>query len=727
MKKLISVILISLSVSFGYGQAFPVTNAQGAPNTLSLSKGGIQAGVGLINTLYSDTTAANLNLYLKNYAGAQIYTTSDNNFWLRNTVIGKWTLVGGSGGGITVSNPPADSTHTFLYGFNSSNIFSNSLVQGLDSFKCSINSLADSIKTMRKTSSSAQYGWLVYDAAMDVDNDVRIIISKVDQTNYFTKKTINYTNINGLTKDYISYTQNTPTYSPYSFNLLAERKIYANNVFDYGINEPFTLSQVSSLISNASKFDSLKTFFQTNKIKYFRYPGGTVVRYFFWDNQLSARNLADMASDRIADYYDTAYAAFGDTKLQNKATTNRNRVNTYNFNNYAQFLNFCTETQITPIIVLNTFFYRDHDTIYPVNQFQDNITPSPINIGFQAGRFDSLKKTIQAQVVYTHSVSSGKKIWELGNENYNIIPSGEYASLVVMMMHWIRELYPTDEVCVSINSASEDSPNPNRNKNKIVFDETLIKTLTDSSLLYQTNYWVKHYYYNNQFLYSNQDSINKVISDNYIADADTAFISQAKGELPDNYPLKMLITEFQEIEKYDISNGANKQVSALMLFDYFIKFASKKNDVQAIFRHTGIGNNNGLYYDSTTAAVQFPGTFNPAVTSSNLWKYIVPAGYVSKIFMAINGQNFINYFFNDKYEAVLTKTADTLYFQILNYTSTANPINIKSYAGTKTYTTYVFNNLDAYYWDPDANKTTGSVTNTLTMPAHSFTTIKIIR
>ena len=97
MKKLILIIAVTLAAVISYGQAFPVTNAQGAPNTLSFSKGGIQAGIGIINTSYTDTTEANLNTYLKNYAGAQIYTTSDNNFWLRNIVIGKWVLVGGSG------------------------------------------------------------------------------------------------------------------------------------------------------------------------------------------------------------------------------------------------------------------------------------------------------------------------------------------------------------------------------------------------------------------------------------------------------------------------------------------------------------------------------------------------------------------------------------------------------------------------------------------------------
>lgn len=97
MKKFIlsiGVIIISLS---SFSQLFPIPQGSGTTSTLFTANGGVTAKAGVINAKYTDTFAANLNPYIKNYPGAQIFTTTDNTFWVRNTSVNRW-LFNGNGG-----------------------------------------------------------------------------------------------------------------------------------------------------------------------------------------------------------------------------------------------------------------------------------------------------------------------------------------------------------------------------------------------------------------------------------------------------------------------------------------------------------------------------------------------------------------------------------------------------------------------------------------------------
>jgi hypothetical protein len=76
-----------------------------APTTLGVTNA-LQAKKGLINGVFADTTTANVyntttgGYRLKFYPGAQIFTTSDNKFWLRNNTATKWLdATSGEGGG----------------------------------------------------------------------------------------------------------------------------------------------------------------------------------------------------------------------------------------------------------------------------------------------------------------------------------------------------------------------------------------------------------------------------------------------------------------------------------------------------------------------------------------------------------------------------------------------------------------------------------------------------
>jgi hypothetical protein len=79
-----------------------------APTTLGVTNA-LQAKKGIINGVFADTTTANLyntttgGYRLKFYPGAQIFTTSDNSFWVRDNTATKWIKANSAGGSSVTS------------------------------------------------------------------------------------------------------------------------------------------------------------------------------------------------------------------------------------------------------------------------------------------------------------------------------------------------------------------------------------------------------------------------------------------------------------------------------------------------------------------------------------------------------------------------------------------------------------------------------------------------
>lgn len=88
MKKIIlsTIILLTSAICFAqFPQKRIITNNQ----TNAVFEGAAQTMLGLVNGVYADTTAANAG-YIDFYNGAQIWTRSDRNFWLRDSVLNMW-------------------------------------------------------------------------------------------------------------------------------------------------------------------------------------------------------------------------------------------------------------------------------------------------------------------------------------------------------------------------------------------------------------------------------------------------------------------------------------------------------------------------------------------------------------------------------------------------------------------------------------------------------------
>lgn len=90
MKNIFLFILLFICLK-GFSQ-YPVKQTLGSDSTLVESKGALKGRI--VNKPFSDTTQANTQR-VKFYDGSQIWTTTDNKFWLRDSAANKWVEAGG--------------------------------------------------------------------------------------------------------------------------------------------------------------------------------------------------------------------------------------------------------------------------------------------------------------------------------------------------------------------------------------------------------------------------------------------------------------------------------------------------------------------------------------------------------------------------------------------------------------------------------------------------------
>jgi hypothetical protein len=99
MKKLFFFLFLLVISVAGMSQAtgpFPNYQPQGSPTTRWSQQGAVQGMKGIINGVYPDTLTANNTSYIDYYPGAQIFTTADSAFWLRNPTATRWMRATGS-------------------------------------------------------------------------------------------------------------------------------------------------------------------------------------------------------------------------------------------------------------------------------------------------------------------------------------------------------------------------------------------------------------------------------------------------------------------------------------------------------------------------------------------------------------------------------------------------------------------------------------------------------
>ena len=107
IKKIFALVLTLVCVTISFSQGYPLQQNLGSDSTIVISKGALQSR--LIPIVITDTNSANAQR-LKNYPGAQLYTTNGD-FYIRNSTATKWVLLSsGSSGSVNIYT--ADGTLT---------------------------------------------------------------------------------------------------------------------------------------------------------------------------------------------------------------------------------------------------------------------------------------------------------------------------------------------------------------------------------------------------------------------------------------------------------------------------------------------------------------------------------------------------------------------------------------------------------------------------------------
>ena len=137
------------------------------------------------------------------------------------------------------------------------------------------------------------------------------------------------------------------------------RSIRAQEVFKFGINQIFyaKIHEKMIKIDSKEKYYNYDTFFTSHHVKYYRQPGGKVSRFYFWDDTIPGYNLSSKASHALAKYYDS----IGN---HSQANAYANQTIAYSRSNYRDFLNYAKAVHVKPVIVINTLFYPEGDSVY---------------------------------------------------------------------------------------------------------------------------------------------------------------------------------------------------------------------------------------------------------------------------------------------------------------------------------------------------------------------------
>src|SRR5258706_2230532 len=140
---------------------------------------------------------------------------------------------------------------------------------------------------------------------------------------------------------------------------LCVQSIYAQELFKFGINQIYYAKVHEKMINteSAEQYYSYDTFFTSYHVKYYRQPGGKVSRFYFWDDTIPDYNLSSKASHSLSKYYDS----IGNHK---QAIEYQNQTIAYSRSNYKDFLNYAKGVHVKPVIVINTLFYPEGDSVY---------------------------------------------------------------------------------------------------------------------------------------------------------------------------------------------------------------------------------------------------------------------------------------------------------------------------------------------------------------------------
>ncbi len=470
----------------------------------------------------------------------------------------------------------------------------------------------------------------------------------------------------------------------------------------FGLNSKYYDSSLTALINSGKNFSG---FAKNYYIRFLRYPGGLESRTYFWDKPsltpqarlLYANVLRVKSPDKL-------------NKAKHNEQLSENGSAVVSVAQYGNFLNFCKKNDVTPIIVLNTWYYHDENKVYAI--CSDDKLDDP--------KWDQILDNIKKQIEYTHTVYNATVYWEIGNEDNHIYSAEIYSQIVNRYASVIKASFPNDKVLINFS-------NPTGKKIEANWNENVINALASSKAIKYIDFIAPHYYRG----FKTDENYKSMVNSDDIAARfkklnifeETQRFDQTLHEYPN---IHIFFTEFGLFPKVTNPNY-NSQLEGLLMLYYLMEFNASKR-VDGIIRHGFTQTSSGFYFDNNTFK-QLKYNFNPEDDKTyNIFKYIPPKAKVVKIFFDNNPIKATKFVETNSYSYTVStfSNSSACIINLINFGGTPVNFDIKdilnNMAGEKlTLTTYRFADLNNKQWSN--NKTSLEFTSTVQLPSYSYSVI----
>lgn len=495
-----------------------------------------------------------------------------------------------------------------------------------------------------------------------------------------------------------------------SFILIVKlTNINAQEATKFGLNCIYDDSSFNLMLApkNSKIVDITKNY----HIQFLRFPGGTVSRSYFWDRQ----DLIPKALQLYSDFLSTNIKANTDLDKNSK------KVEYYNNKSddigeamlgdslYSDFLKFCKKDAIIPIIVLNSWYYHDKNTVYKIlNEDRSTIDKN---------KWDPILTNLKKQAIFTHKYVN-QVYWEIGNEDPHVYPANSYANIASKFAAVLKSLYPNDKIIIQY-------ANPESKKVDNEWNNDMVACLEKSKSIQFIDFVAPHYYRGFEDEINSQPDLQKRIQKVDI------FSKWQNLQSPlSNYPnIKLFYTEFGIFKKI-VHPNYNTQMHTLFMLYYLMNFNATPN-VYGVIQHSFTAKTTGIFFDENNFRNLNYGFIPTDVSPNSFFRYIPPQAKAIKLFYTYNSIKAQSLTVNAEYAFTITNDGDKKLINILNFSDHAVSINLSTIvnysAGSKlNVVKYAFEDLNSHQWNYPTNLSPVAATSgTIQVSRSSYNVITI--
>jgi hypothetical protein len=487
----------------------------------------------------------------------------------------------------------------------------------------------------------------------------------------------------------------------------------AEDRLHYGINMDSDEKGFQTLYSSTNLIASV---IQENRIEYFRFPGGTPERTYFWDNpSLMPQAYALYANfmkkrtfegDEITNELQSRHLE----RSERLAKGDGSKTDQKGFEN---FIAFSKANKTIPVIQQNVFASHDDKEAFGVVNEDGSINEA---------KWPAIIANIKQEVQFAHSLYDKDNdnpiiYWEIGNEETHIYSAKTYGTIAARFATATKELYPNDKVIIQFS-------NPNNKKVPENWSRDVLNILNQEHASQYINYIAPHYYSAFRDVVSTNDKeIAKRIKKVGIYDD-----SKLYQTLLTKYPaIQIFYTEFAVFQKSLAVAGKSKddsphpnyntQLHGLLMIAYLMQFNAGER-MEGILHMSFAQCFNEENYKP----------LDQGIKPFGLYKEIPPETKVTQIFFNQNPVKARVFENKDNYCYTVSDLPDGVMLNFLNFSSAPINVSIKTLAGSVatgeiSSSVYTFDNLNSKKWDATPHSLE-NVHDSVSLAKNSYTIIK---